>query len=164
MVAPWVEEALVDGSPNETVLEVLLLLFGTLIDVEHLRKGVSMILQPKLILPLYIFVRSVKVRKGLRVVYNLVLILVHWPRFWLDFSRKPIMPTLEAVVWCCFITDEVIIIDPFEGLGTQPPSFLPIHVPQRFRGIEHFSISIEDLLQMHVDLRDAEEETPMFGI
>ena len=61
MVAPWVEEALVDGSPNEAVLEVLLLLFGTLIDVKHLRKGVTMILQPKLILPLHVFVRSVKV-------------------------------------------------------------------------------------------------------
>ena len=118
MVAPWVEEALVDGSPNEAVLEVLLFLFGTLIDVEHLRKGVSMILQPKLILPLHVFVRSVKVRKGLRVVYNLVFILVHRPRFGLDFSREPIMPTLEAVVRCCFIADKIIIVDPFECLGT----------------------------------------------
>ena len=61
VVAPRVEEALIDCSSHEAVLEVLLFLFGTFVHIEHLRKRVTMILQPKFILPLYIFVRSVKV-------------------------------------------------------------------------------------------------------
>lgn len=62
MVAPRIEEALINCSANKAVLEILLFLFGTFVNVEHLRKRVSMVLEPKFILPLYVFVRSVEVR------------------------------------------------------------------------------------------------------
>lgn len=98
VVTPRVKESLIDSPANKAVLKVLLLFFGAFVNIEHLRKGVSMVLQPKLVLPLNVFVRSVKVRVRLRVVDDFVLIFIHGPRLRLDLSRKPVMPALESIV------------------------------------------------------------------
>jgi hypothetical protein len=74
------------------------------------------------------------------------------------------MPTLKAIVGRIWITDEIAIVNSFEGWRTQPTSFLSIEVFQGDLGVQHFSIGIEDALEVIVNFRNAEEKFSMFTI
>ena len=61
VVAPRVEEALVDSSADEMLLVVAVLLLRKIGNVEHIRQRVLVVLQPELISPLDIPARSVRI-------------------------------------------------------------------------------------------------------
>ena len=65
MVAPGSEEALVNSTSNEGIFVEFFFLFAFITYLEHFLKGISIILQPKLIFPLDVFIRSIVV--GIRL-------------------------------------------------------------------------------------------------
>lgn len=146
MVAPWSKETLIDGSSDKRIFVKVFLLFTFVTHLEHFLKRISIVLQPKLVLPLDVFVRSIVVRIRLRVVDYLIFIFVEWASFFLDLTGKPIMPTRESEVRSCLITHIVIIINPFQCFWTQPSSFLSVHMFEGLWGVEHHSVGIEDTL------------------
>lgn len=94
------------------LLEVLLLILGKGVSIEHLSQGVLMILEPEPILPLDVEV-GVVVRVGLRVIHDLVLIIVHWSGLLANLTGKPVMPAFESIMWGPWIANEIIVVDPF---------------------------------------------------
>lgn len=85
-----------------------------------------MVLEPKPVLPLYVTIRLGPIRERLRVVDYLVLVIIHWSCFFLDFSCEPFVPTFEAEVGSTWVTDEVVVVDSLESLWAKPASLFSI--------------------------------------
>ena len=118
MVAPWSKETLVDGSSDKRIFVKVFLLFTFITNLEHFLKRISIVLQPKLVPPLDIFVRSIVVRIRLWVVDYLIFIFVEGTRLFPDLTGKPIVPTRESEAGSWLITYIVIIINPLQCLWT----------------------------------------------
>ena len=164
MVAPWSKETLVDGSSDEGIFVKAFLLFAFIAHLEHFLKRIPIVLQPKLVLPLDVFVRSIVVRIRLWVVDYLVFILVEGTSFFLDLAGKPIMPTRETKAWSWLVAHVVVIIDSFQCFWAQPSSLLFVHMFEGLWGVKHHSVGVEYTLQVIVDLRDSEEKPPLLCI
>jgi hypothetical protein len=115
MIAPGIQETLIDRSSHKMFLEVILFLFWKRICIEHFSEGILVILEPKSVFPLRIVIGRAPVRKRLRIIDNLVLIVIHRTGFLLDFSSEPVMPALEAIVRVALVTDKVVIVNSFES-------------------------------------------------
>ena len=62
VIAPRVEEALVNSPPNKVLFEVILLFLRKGVGVKHLSQRIFMVLEPKLVLPLSIVVGRAVIR------------------------------------------------------------------------------------------------------
>ena len=65
VVAPRVEEALVDSASDEVLLVVAVLLLREIANVEHIRQRVLVVFQPELVAPLNVPARSIRIGEGL---------------------------------------------------------------------------------------------------
>ncbi len=113
MIAPRVEEALVNCSALELVSEVSLLLSGEGVDSKHLSEGISLVLEPKLVVPLNVFHGHVEVGVILRVVHDFVgSVRVEGSGLLLDLTGEPFVPCFETIMRIIFINVcKVIIVD-----------------------------------------------------
>jgi hypothetical protein len=114
MIAPRIQEALVDSSTLEVLSKVLLILCAHGISPKHLSKGIALVLKPKLIMPLDVLMRHIEVRIVLRVIKDLVISLgIEGAGRLLDLASEPVIPALKAKMGSLWIAYKVIIIDPF---------------------------------------------------
>lgn len=163
MVTPGIEKALIDSPSHKVVLIVLLFILCQIVGIEDLRKSVFLVLEPKLLSPLHIGRgRSEGVR--LRSIDDLIGVVIEGPDFLFDLPNEPIMPALKPIVRSLRVAFKVLIVDPLQGSRREPPSFLPIHMLERSRGLKHLGIAIEDELQIVIDFGNAEEEPSMLSI
>ena len=97
VIAPGVEEALIDCSSIELVLVPALLMHGQLVDSKHLGDRVALILQPESVVPSDVVLGHLEIRVVLGVVEDFVgSSFVEGAGRLNDFSIEPLMPALEA--------------------------------------------------------------------
>ncbi len=131
MVAPRVEETLIDCSSIELILVPVLLMSGKLINTEHLSDRVALVLQPEFIIPSNVVLGHLEVRVVLGVVEDLMRSSrVKGTSRFNDFSIEPLMPTLEAEGSMFRVVNKVIVVDSSSCRRTEPSIRLRVHVLQ----------------------------------
>ena len=100
----------------------------------------------------------------LRVVDNLIFIIAKWTSLLVNFSGKPVMPTLESIMRGSWIADIVFVVNTFEGCWRKPAIFLLVHMLKGRRRVEHLPICIKDKLKESIYFRDTKKEVTMLGI
>lgn len=70
-----------------------------MVSSKDLCKGISLIFQPELIMPLDVFLGHIEVWIMLRVIDDCIdCSLVKWTNVFFDLAIEPVMPALESII------------------------------------------------------------------